>query len=390
MASEPISLTGSPQRAFGDLAQAHPVTVELVPWRTMAHDGAIAEWDALAQWASEPNPFHESWYLLPALEAFDPDETVGLLRIEAGGMLAGLVPLRREARYYRHRLPQWSNWTHANCFLGAPLIAHSLEKPVWRAILDWADSHAGKALFLHLAHLPLDGALYRMLREMLDEENRLAALVHSEERALLRSTLSPEAYLDSALAGKKRKELRRQHRRFEEEGELRIERQTGDEGIAQWCDAFLWLEASGWKGRNRSAMASDARTTNLFRKALEGAAARGRLERLALTLDGAPIAMLANFLTPPGSFAFKTTYDEKYARFSPGVLLQCENLQLLTHPELDWCDSCASPDHPMIDHFWRERRPIGRISIAIGGPVNRTLFRAIAWAETGRTPGALR
>lgn len=355
----------------------------------MTDSAAIAQWDALAQWASSPNPFHESWYLLPALEAFDPQETVGLLRIEAGGILAGLMPLKREARYYRHRLPQWSNWTHANCFLGAPLVAHSLEKPVWRALLDWADAHAGKALFLHLAHLPLDGVLYAALRDVLAEQGRPAALVRSEERAMLQSLLSPEAYLDAALTGKKRKELRRQHRRFAEEGDLRFERQGDANGIEEWCEAFLRLEASGWKGRKGSAMASDARTARLFREALEGAAARGRLERLALTLDGAPIAMLANFVTPPGSFAFKTTYDEAYARFSPGVLLQRENLDLLTRPDIDWCDSCATPDHPMIDHVWRERRPIGRVSIAIGGAVNRTLFRAIAWAETGKPAGAL-
>jgi hypothetical protein len=56
-------------------------------------------WDALALCAAEPNPFHESWYLLPALRAHEPLGTVSLLRFEFDGELAGILPLRREARY---------------------------------------------------------------------------------------------------------------------------------------------------------------------------------------------------------------------------------------------------------------------------------------------------
>ena len=92
--------------------------------------------------------------------------------------------------------------------------------------------------------------------------------------------------------------------------------------------------------------------------------------------------MLANFIAPPGAFSFKTAFDERFARFSPGVLLQRENLALLERAGVDWCDSCASADHPMIDHFWRERRAIGRVSVGIGGKLRRAAFRAIARVET--------
>ena len=35
-----------------------------------------SRWDLLARQAAEPNPFLESWYLLPALRALDPDGTL--------------------------------------------------------------------------------------------------------------------------------------------------------------------------------------------------------------------------------------------------------------------------------------------------------------------------
>ena len=76
--------------------------------------------------------------------------------------------------------------------------------------------------------------------------------------------------------------------------------------------------------------------------ALMGAALRWRLERLAIRLDGKPLAMLATFLCSPGAFSFKTAFDESFARFSPGVLLQRENLELLARADIDWVDSCAA------------------------------------------------
>ncbi|HOB12894.1 MAG TPA: GNAT family N-acetyltransferase [Novosphingobium sp.] len=346
-------------------------------------------WDALAQCAAEPNPFHESWYLLPALRALDPQGSVRLLRVECAGDLTGLIPLRHENRYYGRPIPQLCNWIHGNAFLGAPLIAAGMERAFWRALLEWADANAGRGLFLHLAALPLDGPAHVALEAVLAEQHRLSGLVYHEERAMLHSSLSPETYFEAAMSGKKRKELRRQFARLSELGEVRFERRRDDHRLARWIDDFLVLEHSGWKGLAGSALASHQATARLFREALSGAASLGKLERLTLSLDDEPIAMLINFLTPPGAYSYKTAFDERFSRYSPGVLIQRENLDLLDDPAVGWCDSCAAADHPMIDHIWRERRPIGRISIAIGGKLRRSLFGQVLRRELGRKPTGL-
>ncbi len=358
-----------------------------VPWRSMAED--TAAWDALALCAAEPNPFFESWYLLPSLAAFDTQDAVELLRFEAGGELAGLMPIARPRRYYARPIPHLSSWLHANCFLGAPLVAAGLERHFWRMLLDWADRHAGAGLFLHLGHMPLSGALHAALVDVLAEQGRTAALVHREERAVLASSETPDAYFEATLSGKKRKELRRQFSRLSELGEVQIDRRDDTAGLDRWTERFLALEAAGWKGLAGSALAADPGTASLFRASLHGAATRGKLERLTLSLAGEPIAMLATFLSPPGAFSFKTAFDERYSRYSPGVLLQRENLAILGRTDIAWSDSCAAADHPMIDHIWRERRAIGRLSIAIGGRLRRATFGLLARAELGRNPTGL-
>ncbi|MGV3512708.1 MAG: GNAT family N-acetyltransferase [Novosphingobium sp.] len=373
------------------LAPASGPVASVRPWRDWTTPDRRLQWQALAESASTPNPFFEPWYLISSLEAFDPGGSGRLITVEIGGELAGLMPLSRPRRYGRWPLPHLTTWLHPNAFLGAPLVRAGCERLFWQALLQWADREAGheQALFLHLPAMPLEQPLTEALFDLADGQNRKAALVMREQRALLHSPLTPELYLERALTGKKRKELRRQHARLAEQGQIEVLRYHDGTALDAWIENFLELEKRGWKGASRSAMACAPQTEALFRHALEGAAALGRLERLSLVLDGRPIAMLVNFLTPPGSFSYKTAFDEEFARYSPGVLLQRENLALLSRPEISWCDSCAAPDHPMIDSLWTERRPIGRISVAVGGNVRRSLFETLLALELGRNPVGL-
>src|SRR3546814_8507593 len=96
----------------------------------------------------------------------------------------------------------------------------------------------------------------------------------------------------------------------------------------------------------------------------------------ALYLGERPLAMLINFLCPPGGFSFKTAFDEEYARFSPGVLLQQANLDLLGDDRIDWVDRCAAPGHPMIDSIWRERRRLVWVTVPLSAAGERWRFYA--------------
>ncbi|MDE2596358.1 MAG: GNAT family N-acetyltransferase [Sphingomonadales bacterium] len=376
-----------------DAADAAPRAVEgrvrALAWQAFEAPNARAAWDALAERCAEPNPFFESWYLLPSLRALDPRHEARMLRFHRNGELAGLMPLVRERRYYGWPFPHLRNWVHANCFLGTPLVARGDEDAFWRALFAWTDANAGLGLFLHLGAMPLDGPLHAALVQVLAEQGRESGVVLREERAMLASSLGQKDYFEAAVSAKKRKELRRQFTRLSELGEITVTREDDEAGLKPWIDEFLALEFSGWKGAAGSALASHQATSELFREAMAGAAARGRLERLALRLDGDPVAMLASFLTPPGAYSFKTAFDERFARFSPGVLLQRENLAVLERTGIDWTDSCAAADHPMIEHLWRERRPVGRISIAIGGNMRRRLFHQLLKAELGRKPAGI-
>lgn len=348
--------------------------------------GFVAEWQALTAEAAAPNPFYEEWNLRPALAQLAPRGSVALLAYRENGALAGLLPVARSANYYNRPFRHLTGWLHDNAFCGIPLVRRGAEDAFWRAALAAIDRRAGFEFFLHLPALPEDSPVTQALLRVVAQTRRTATVVGSEERALLFSPLGSSAYLEAAMSAKKRKELRRQAKRLGEMGELAVERLAGDEELDRWIDDFLALENAGWKGAEGSSLASHAPVAAYFRSALQGGAAAGRLERLALTLDGAPIAMLATFIAAPGSFSFKTAFDERYAKFSPGMLLQQENLALLDRADIAWCDSCAAADHPMIERIWREKRTILAVNIALGGPLKRTAFRLMSQLERSAEP----
>lgn len=338
-------------------------------------DALRAEWTALASSAAEPNPFAEHWFVAASVRNLG-DADVRIAEVREGGLLLGLLPLCVERDYGRIPVSFVQNWRHHHLFLGAPLITRGGEERFWRALIEALDAADWARGFLHMRDLAEDGPVHRALAAAAAGLGRPAAAVYREERAFLQSTLSPADYYAQTVRKKKRKELSRLRNRLAEMGTLMTRSFGAGDDLNAWCDAFLKLERAGWKGREGSALSCQVSTEHFFREAIAGARDAGRLQLLALELDGRPISMLINFLTPPGSFSFKTAFDEDYARFSPGVLLQIENLQILENRDVAWMDSCASQDHPMIDSFWAERRAIVRVTVPLGGARRRLAFGA--------------
>ncbi|MCK0128848.1 GNAT family N-acetyltransferase [Erythrobacter sp. F6033] len=377
------------QARTADLAIERRARLRVVSVEQLRTPQFLSAWKNLAARASEPNPFFEPWFLIPSLAAYaganaKAGARVSVLVFYEEGELAGILPVERSHNYYGYPVPHCRGWLHDNAFYGAPLVATGFEEAFWNAVLDHSDQTAGLALFLHMPLLQEGGPLDRALRAVLASSSRANEIVLRRERAMLKSELSSEDYLSQALSKKHRKELRRQRRRLADGGSLTVHRRTDDFATGEWIAEFLALESAGWKGDAGSALAGNAATRNFFTSIIQGAARAGKLERLALRLDGKPVAMLASFLSASGSYSFKTAFDERYAANSPGLQLQIENLDALDRSETEWIDSCAAEGHPMIDRLWTERRQLVSRNIAIGGSVRRAAFRQMMAFETRR------
>lgn len=368
---------------------AQAATIERIDPASMSSSFA-AEWDALVQDASDPNSFAERWFVEASLRHLPRPESLVIMAVRLSGeALDAIFLLHKDGRYGRWPLPAWQNWVHHNQFLGLPVMRKGCEAGAWDALLNHLDSAQGGPLIYYFSELPCDA---RATRALLDLKRR-PSIVHGYARALMQWGRTPGGYWETAVRKKKRKEIGRLEKRLAEIGTVCCDWSNGASDISAWIEEFLALEAAGWKGARGAALARANATQSFFRDALTAALAQGRAEILRLRAGDQTIAMLVNFLAPPGAYSFKIAYDEAFARFSPGVLIEKANLTKLNDPAFAWMDSCAVENHPMINSLWMERRDMVRVALPGRGLRAKCVFRAarvgeLLWSKFKRLSSA--
>jgi CelD/BcsL family acetyltransferase involved in cellulose biosynthesis len=351
-------------------------------WCSVATFESIAEeWRALAARALEPNVFYEPAFALAAAPVFGAGVGAVLVRT-AGGRLAGLFPARI-GRWRGGFTSMLVSWTHPYAPLGTPLIDRDEPEAVIAAWLDHLGRDPAMPAQLLLPLVPEQGAFADALEMVLARQGRRTAAFGRHERALLAPGTEREKYLERAMSGSKRKELRRQRRRLEDIAPVTVTTVTGAPDIEAALKDFIVLEASGWKGLAGTAIVSNPAIQDFVQKAVAGLAAEGHARLDRLFLNGTAIAATVTLESGDTAWCWKIAYSEGLARSSLGVQLVCDLTEnLLAHAAPLRVDSCASPGHPMIDHVWRERLALSDRLIALRP--SAMPFALACWVETLR------
>lgn len=356
------------------------IEIEFRSTPILAGDELPVEVVDLGQHAARANPFFDPELLALGQCLPEGRELYGLYawRRAASGprVLDGFLPLQQ--RQSLAGLHSWAGWGHRHCYLGEPLIRADRETAFWRTLFGEMQNVAHPLASLRLSNLLADSRSTRALLEVAQETGRPYRWNAAFERAFLVGGATSAEYLAANVRKKKRKELNRLRNRLADAGRLAVTQIDGrdDATLEAAISGYLHLERESWKGRAGTAFSCDPDDEGYFRGLVTTLARRGQLSITGLALDDAPIAYLVTALTAPndaegrGAYTLKTTYDERYAAFSPGVLVQLAFLEYALDVErLDWVDSCASAQHPMIDSLWKERRAIGAITVALGAGI---------------------
>ena len=234
--------------------------------------------------------------------------------------------------------------------------------------MNWARKEARVPL-LEFPYLTADCMSYKHLVDALLRQNSNYQVVEQHTRAALRkSPQGGEAYLRATVSKERRKELRRQLRRLSEFEGFAVRRLLSPHDVELWIKQFLSLEQKGWKGRARSAVANNADNALYFESVCREAFRQGSLRMLGLYLQDVPIAMKCSLVSGGRGFALKIAYDEKYKKYSPGVLLEMQLIEDVhsRDGDIQIFDSCAIAGHSMINGLWRERILIQLMLISTG------------------------
>jgi CelD/BcsL family acetyltransferase involved in cellulose biosynthesis len=383
----PIQLDGSwsrPEQAtvHGTIESATESAYE-VEVRTLAELAAIEpEWRALAARALTPNIFYEPQFALAAAPVFGRNVDASLVWSRGRtARLVGLLPARIEQHRYGPTWPIMVGWINPYAPLGVPLIDRDAAEAVIGALLDHLASHKRSLL---LPMFPQQGPLAAAFDAVLARRGGESVAFAPHQRALLAPTGERSSYLERALPHKKLKELGRQLRRLGEDGDIVWEIAREGAAVEAALADFLTLEAAGWKGRTGTAAAHDRAIRAFLEAAVPALARDGQAAIMRLLLVRQPIAALIVLRSGDTAWCWKIAYDEGHARASPGVQLMLHATRaLLADQGLIQVDSCAAPDHPMIDHIWRERLALAD-RLVRPGPSGHATFAVMRTLETMR------
>lgn len=345
--------------------------VKCLPVKTL--DPVLAaEIDRLAFNAVEPNPFYESWYLQLTLEFLDTEPLLlALVRSESGQLIC-VLPLTQRARFKRLPLRNLRSWTHDYTFLAAPLVHRAHVAEAIEGLLAWCASRQAPNGILELVNIRMDGPVAAALEASVSaHRTQLLARQTRWTRAVYRLDTPDDP---EHMSAKQRSTLRRKARRLADEGAVAYRMMEPGDDPMPWIERFLEVEASGWKGRQGTAMATSDR--DFFVAVCCQAHARSQLHMLSLELDGKPIAMKCNFLAGCQAFTFKIAYDEAYARFSPGILIELFQMRHLreVHPQLKAVDSCTVADNTMFPGLWPGECVLGDFAVLRNTAFHRILL----------------
>jgi CelD/BcsL family acetyltransferase involved in cellulose biosynthesis len=359
----------------------------------------VDAWQKLSDAALFPNIAYEPWMALPALQNSPGKDNLYFVLVfdSSGKDLWAFIPLELQSKCLHLPIRNLALWQHRFCYVTAPLLHAAHARDALDAFWRWFESNPLGVHVLDTNWLLADGSFHALWIDF--ALGRVSVLLNDFPRALYRAGGSLSEYLSLAVSRKSQNEFQRRERRLAEIGKLEYKvAQTSAEADA-WIGDFLRLEASGWKGHAAGgrAFATYQPDAVYFRAVTLDAFRRGRAMLLALTLDGKPIAMRHTVFAGDGAFAFRTAYDEKYAKHSPGTLLELEVMRRMSvHPHALWMDSCAAPRHVLLNRIWRERRMIRRALFSDGSFAGDLLLSGlplIRWAgklvRPNKTPGYL-
>jgi CelD/BcsL family acetyltransferase involved in cellulose biosynthesis len=351
----------------------------------------IESWQRLAAHAAEPNVFYEPGFARAAAPALGRDvEAILVWSADMPRRLVGLFPFRVAARRYAVKLPVLMGWTHPFAPLGTPLVDRDGAAAVVASFLDHV---AGDATLPKIVLLPLlneSGPVAQALRAAVERGGGAYAAFGRHQRAALQPDGDAAHYVERAIGKKRHKEFQRLRRRLAESGEVAFEVARSPAAVAAALQDFLALEAKGWKGAAGTALIQSPELRRFAEAGVDALARQGQAGVARLVVGSNPIACVVTLQSAGGAWCWKIAYDESLARFSPGVQVMMELTgALLADETVAFADSCAAPDHPMIDHLWRERfamadlmiglRPGARFAVACR--LESARGRAVVWVR---------
>ncbi len=327
--------------------------------------GMGAAFTDLARRAATPNPLM-SPAAVAALGSLVPDPEIVVLAAtggHAGERLDGVWVLRLRRTVWSlgfqvletPAMPVYDN-------ISEPVLDARHKEAVLAAFADFLQGRPDLPKVIRTTNWPrdLDATLPAHVSVTAEE---------SWQRAVLAPPVASdvEAYLKAAM-GRNYRIRSKRLAELEATGMLSLVSLRGADAL-DGLEDYIALEARGWKGQAGTALANEPDGLSYFRAIVVQFAASDRIAVDQIRLDGKPIAIGLTVEADGHNMLWKTTFDEDFSRFGPGMLLNMVVTRRL------FATGRASLDSGMTEFSspdlmpWSGRRDMARATLDLGAGI---------------------
>ncbi|GAB1716457.1 MAG: hypothetical protein NTAFB05_14990 [Nitrobacter sp.] len=243
-------------------------------------------------------------------------------------------------------------------FLSNPVVDPAFVHDVIPAFLSAIRNSPLLPKVINLKSLDAEALSFEMLVNALAEQGG-AQLRLSEST---RPFATPD--VGTKRSGSTRKKLRQDWNRLSAAGIVDIVNNRAPD-VREAFEAFLKLEAAGWKGARGTALLCDAADAAFARRMVVTLAEHGSASVALLRVDGRAIAAQVLMYCGATAYTWKTAFSPDYAKYSPGALLIDKITDDLFSTGVAAIDSC-SYEGSFMAQLWAGRRKMADLLVDVG------------------------
>jgi CelD/BcsL family acetyltransferase involved in cellulose biosynthesis len=278
-------------------------------------DSVASEWRALCA-ENDLSPFYHPEWIAAYLRAFVPGASVRLLTAHAGSRLCAVLPLTEKSTFCGLPARVLRSASNVHSSRADLVVNHGRSAAAIRCVWDRLKEMNDWDV-LEIRDVPAGGAAEQLLALAAADDYPVGRWKTDDTPSV--SLCGASDALQVIPSGDFRRNLRRQMRRASEK--WRVELYRTDLAGSSQLQQFYALEMSGWKGRQKTAIASHPATQLFYDEIAKSASALGYFSLYLLHFDGVPVAGHFGLTYRGRYYTPKVAYDERYASVGPGHLL---------------------------------------------------------------------
>ncbi|MBI5401763.1 MAG: GNAT family N-acetyltransferase [Ignavibacteriae bacterium] len=282
-------------------------------------------------------------WLVNCAKTVSSNEKLFVIVLFSGENVKAIAPMVLVKKYFSERLEMLGASLHSE-----PMSFLYEDEDSLLGLLQ-AINNMKKTIFLY----GLNSSSLEMIKlEQLHNHQRSLNFVRSGNIPYLPITDTWENFQQN-VSSSRRSSLRRLKKLAENNGNVSIEIKCPPaETVDKYLDEIFELEASGWKKQIGTAMMVNKKLGAFFRNYSREAADLKILQLCFLRIDGTAVAAQIGLEYANRFWILKIGHNEKYAKFSPGILLMNEVIRYSFGKKLDAIEFLGGNEQWL--HIWTD------------------------------------